>query len=74
MQKVGIERRLVTAGEYKGFLDPFLPVNVTQQTHIRHMLKTVHRQFIQAVKQGRGKRLKSDPKLIFRFSVDWDWR
>jgi len=58
MDKVGVERRLVTAGANKGFLDPFSPVNPAQQEYAKQMLAEIHQQFINVVKQGRGKRLK----------------
>lgn len=64
MKKLGVERRLLTAGENKGFLDPFSPVNVQQVEHARGLLEDVHRQFIQAVRQGRGKRLKETPEIF----------
>jgi protease IV len=58
MKKVGVERRLLTAGQHKGLLDPFSPLDGKERTHIEGMLKEVHEQFITAVKQGRGDRLK----------------
>ena len=61
MAKLGVERRLMTAGENKGFLDPFSPVNPVQQEHVHTMLTEIHQQFIDVVKQGRGKRLKETP-------------
>ncbi|MGE0081630.1 MAG: S49 family peptidase [Thiohalomonadaceae bacterium] len=64
LDKLGVERRLYTAGENKGFLDPFSPEQPQQVQHIRTLLDNVHRQFIDAVKQGRGERLK-DEKAIF---------
>ena len=64
MQKLGIERRLLTAGENKGFLDPFSPMNAQQESYAKQMLAEIHQQFIDAVKQGRGKRLKNDPQLF----------
>ncbi len=64
MDKLGIERRLLTAGEHKGILDPFSPVNDGDVQHIRGMLGTIHEQFIEAVKQGRGERLKNSPELF----------
>lgn len=65
MQKLGVERRLITAGDNKGMMDPFSPVTEEQQTHIKNMLKTVHEQFIEAVKQGRGDSLKKNDANIF---------
>jgi len=58
MEKLGVERRLITAGENKGFMDPFAPVNAVQQEHAKKMLAEIHQQFIDVVKEGRGKRLK----------------
>jgi protease IV len=64
MGKLGIERRLLTAGEYKGFLDPFSPMTDKQKEHVNAMLKDVHNQFIDAVKTGRGERLKNDSRTF----------
>lgn len=57
MKKVGVERRLLTAGENKGLLDPFLPENPEQKEHLQEVLNEVHQHFITAVKDGRGDRL-----------------
>ncbi|PCH60112.1 MAG: S49 family peptidase [Gammaproteobacteria bacterium] len=67
MQDLGIERRLLTAGENKGFLDPFSPLKEDEIDHVRTLLATMHNQFINVVKQGRGDRLKDDPKLFSGF-------
>ncbi|MFZ9406972.1 MAG: S49 family peptidase [Burkholderiaceae bacterium] len=64
MDKAGVERRLITAGENKGFLDPFSPMNEAQREHARTMLGVVHQQFIDVVKAGRGDRLKDDPGIF----------
>jgi protease-4 len=64
MDKLGIERRLLTAGENKGFLDPFSPQTERHREHAQEMLDQVHRQFIDVVKAGRGKRLKETPELF----------
>ncbi|MDO9227690.1 MAG: S49 family peptidase [Pseudomonadota bacterium] len=64
MKKLGVERRLLTAGENKGFLDPFSPIEPRQEAHARAMLGEVHRQFVQMVRQGRGKRLKESPEMF----------
>ncbi|MCG2595257.1 S49 family peptidase [Ramlibacter sp. XY19] len=64
MDKLGIERRLMTAGENKGFLDPFSPQTEKQKAHAQEMLNLVHRQFIDVVRTGRGKRLKETPELF----------
>jgi len=58
MDKLGVERRLMTAGENKGFLDPFSPQTETQRAFAQAMLDQVHQQFITVVKEGRGERLK----------------
>ena len=58
MEKLGIERRLYTAGKHKGTLDPFSPEKPEDVAHINKMLDEVHLQFINAVKKGRGDRLK----------------
>ena len=58
MDKLGIERRLLTAGEHKGFLDPFSPMKPEDIDHIKNLLNDIHAQFINAVKTGRGERLK----------------
>jgi protease-4 len=65
MKKVGVERRMLTAGENKGFLDPFSPMTETQTLHAKAMLKEIHQQFIDAVKKGRGERLKDTEAGIF---------
>jgi len=64
MDKLGVERRLLTAGEHKGFLDPFSPSRPEDVEHIKSLLGDIHQQFITAVKQGRGERLKEDPQLF----------
>lgn len=62
--KLGVERRLLTAGANKGFLDPFLPVDEGQRRHALAMLAEIHQQFIDAVRRGRGDRLKESPELF----------
>lgn len=64
MQKLGIERRLLTAGEHKGFLDPFLPENPDDVAHVQGLLDDIHAQFIDTVKTGRGERLKQDERIF----------
>ena len=64
MEKLGIERRLLTAGENKGMLDPFSPQNEKQQAYARQMLGQIHQQFIQTVRDGRGTRLKETPETF----------
>ena len=64
--KLGVERRVYTAGENKDLLDPFAPVKDKDREHVQTMLDEIHQQFIGAVKQGRGDRLKVDghPELF----------
>ncbi len=64
MDKVGVERRLMTAGENKGFLDPFSPQTEKHRAYAQAMLDQIHQQFIDTVKAGRGKRLKETPELF----------
>ncbi|MCU7919535.1 MAG: S49 family peptidase [Candidatus Thiodiazotropha sp. (ex Epidulcina cf. delphinae)] len=66
MEELGIERRLLTAGDNKGILDPFSPLDEGDKVHIQRMLDQLHEQFIETVKQGRGDRLKTDqhPELF----------
>ena len=64
MDKLGVERRLMTAGENKGFMDPFSPQTDRQRAYAQAMLDQIHRQFIDAVKAGRGARLKETPELF----------
>lgn len=64
MDKLGVERRLLTAGKNKGFGDPFSPQSDTQKAYALDMLEQVHQQFITAVKKGRGDRLKDDPDMF----------
>jgi len=64
MDKLGVERRLMTAGENKGFLDPFSPQTEAQRKHAQSMLNQIHAQFIDAVKKGRGERLKETPEMF----------
>ncbi|RZT08986.1 protease-4 [Duganella sp. CF402] len=64
MDKVGVERRLLTAGENKGFMDPFSPLTEKHKQHAQTMLNEIHQQFIQVVRTGRGKRLKETPDMF----------
>jgi protease IV len=64
MEKLGVERRLLAAGENKGFLDPFSPLDGTQKAYAQEMLGEIHNQFIDVVRKGRGKRLKETPDLF----------
>jgi protease-4 len=61
MDKLGIERRLMTSGENKGMLDPYSPRNPQQDAYAQAMLDQIHEQFIKVVREGRGKRLKEAP-------------
>ena len=63
MEKIGVERRLLTVGENKGMLDPFLPVDEKHKEHALELMQEVHKQFVAAVREGRGKRLKETPDL-----------
>ena len=65
MNKLGVERRTLTAGENKALLDPFLPENQETKKHMQTMLTKIHQQFIDAVKTGRGDRLDTSTKGIF---------
>ena len=64
MDKLGVERRLLTAGDNKGFMDPFLPVDDKQKRHAQDLLDDIHQQFIGVVREGRGKRLKETPDMF----------
>jgi protease-4 len=64
MEKLGVERRLLTAGENKGFLDPFSPQTPQQKDFALKMLGEIHAQFIDVVRRGRGQRLKETPEMF----------
>ncbi|MDE2428433.1 MAG: S49 family peptidase [Burkholderiales bacterium] len=64
MDKLGVERRLMTAGENKGFMDPFSPQTERQKAYSQTMLDEIHHQFIDAVRKGRGDRLKETPEMF----------
>jgi len=64
MDKIGVERRLMTAGSNKGFLDPFSPQSEDQRAYAQTMLNQIHQQFIAVVKKGRGTRLKETPEMF----------
>nr|WP_297351847.1 signal peptide peptidase SppA [uncultured Caldimonas sp.] len=64
MDRLGIERRLLTAGEHKGFLDPFSPQSEQEKAYAQAMLDQIHQQFIAVVKQGREGRLKETPEMF----------
>ncbi len=65
LKKLGISRRLITAGNNKGFLDPFSPLEPQQKAYAQKLLAIVHQQFINAVKEGRGHRLKLNTPELF---------
>ncbi len=64
MEKIGIERRIFTSAEHKGFLDPFSPIKENEALILKSMLKDLHQQFVNDVKAGRGQRLKEHPDLF----------
>lgn len=64
MDKLGIERRLMTAGENKALMDPFSPTSARHKEFTQAMLKEIHEQFITAVRNGRGNRLKETPEIF----------
>ena len=64
MDKLGVERRLITAGKNKGMLDPFSPVDENDVRHAREMVDDIHKQFIAVVREGRGQRLKETPDMF----------
>jgi protease IV len=64
MEKLGVERRLLAAGENKGFLDPFSPILESHKDYAQQMLGQIHQQFITVVREGRGKRLKETPEIF----------
>jgi protease IV len=64
MEKLGVERRLLTAGENKGIGDPFSPLTTKQRAYIQTTLDQIHQQFIGVVREGRGNRLKETPEMF----------
>lgn len=64
MNKVGVDRRLYTAGDRKGFMDPFSPLKKEDEAYVKQMLELVHQRFIHDVQRGRGNRLKQTPELF----------
>lgn len=64
LQKLGVERRLLTAGEHKGMLDPFLPQDKAEVSHVQSLLGEIHQQFIATVRKGRGERLKGGEEIF----------
>ena len=65
LEKLGIQRRLFTAGKHKGLLDPFSPLEEIEVEHLLVLLDEIHQQFIQVVREGRGDRLKGDDEDLF---------
>ena len=64
IKKLGVERRLITSGENKAILDPFLPVQPKQKKFMQELLREVHSQFIEVVKKGRGNKLSPNPEIF----------
>src|SRR6266478_8090147 len=64
MDKLGVERRLITAGKNKGMLDPFSPLEDKDKEYIKGLMNDIHGQFISVVREGRGKRLKETPDMF----------
>ena len=64
IEKIGVERRLLHAGDNKGFLDPFSPLKSDEVEHVETLLTDIHQQFIKVVKKGRGDKLAND-EIIF---------
>ena len=64
IDKLGVERRLITAGENKAMLDPFLPEDPAQVQYVEDLVGRIHDQFISAVKEGRGDRIQDDSELF----------
>lgn len=64
MKTLGVERRVMTAGDHKAMLDPFAPVDQVARQHMQGVIESVHRQFSDAVRQGRGSRLKETPDMF----------
>jgi protease-4 len=64
MEKIGVERRLITAGKNKALLDPFLPLEESHRQIAVELINEIHGQFVAAVKEGRGKRLKETPDMF----------
>ena len=73
-EKLGVERRVYTAGENKALLDPFSPVRESDREHVQTMLNEIHQQFIGAVKDGRGDRLKVDENPELFSGLFWTGR
>ncbi|OOG24521.1 S49 family peptidase [Thioalkalivibrio denitrificans] len=65
IDKLGIERRLMVAGDNKALMDPFLPVKPEDQAHVQRLLDNIHTQFVDAVKTARGDRLNGSDEELF---------
>jgi protease-4 len=65
MDELGVERRLLTAGENKAILDPFSPLREHDKEHVQSLLDEIHQQFIQVVREGRGERLTGPEEQVF---------
>jgi signal peptide peptidase SppA len=65
IKRIGVERRLYTAGEHKGMLDPFLPENPDDVARLKAIQREIHALFIALVKQSRGARLKGSDDVLF---------
>lgn len=65
MEELGVERRLMTAGRHKGIFDPFSPMSEFDKAHMQTLLQEIHGNFVDAVKTGRGDRLKADDEVLF---------
>ena len=70
MKELGIERRLYTSGQHKGFLDPFLPIDVEEEVFWEGVLGRLHEHFIADVKFGRGARLSRDDEIFSGYIYD----
>ncbi|MGB0722041.1 MAG: S49 family peptidase, partial [Gammaproteobacteria bacterium] len=64
MKELGVERRLLTAGEHKALMDPFSPEDPVARAHLQETIDAIHDQFITVVREGRGDKLADDPKLF----------
>ena len=64
MEKLGVERRALTSGDNKAFLDPFAPLDPKQKAFAQEMIAEIHQQFIDVVRKGRGNRLKETPEMF----------
>jgi protease-4 len=65
MEELGVERRLITAGQHKGILDPFSPLDSFDEAHVEKLVAELHQTFIDAVKTGRGDKLKGTDEVLF---------